>query len=262
MPFEVPRGPELADRRLASVLQVIYLVLQRGVRRDGPTATAGFDPPCVRTPSVSAGSSPGSCRRSRRRTGSSRSSSFKRHERGRGPVRRESPSFFSIRTGRSGTASSSGAGSRRSRARSGSGGRRGPTRSRRRSRRAHARARVAEATDLEPDRYSERLWSPRARRPVSGRRAESRGGDRDGGGAGGRAPRRSTRSDPIRRSRVPPCASRACAASLGSRSSGGGARPSVSCGGRRALTPERAAEQQILLRKAATCDERGRAGGT
>ena len=58
VPFEVPRGAELGAR-LASVLEVIYLDLQRGLRRP-PRATTGCAPPCARTRCGSGASWPSS----------------------------------------------------------------------------------------------------------------------------------------------------------------------------------------------------------
>ncbi len=62
VPFEVPRGAELAAR-LASVLEVIYLIFNE-VARPRP-ATTGCVPRSARTHSASAGSSPSSPPRTR-----------------------------------------------------------------------------------------------------------------------------------------------------------------------------------------------------
>ena len=81
VPFEVPRGAELADR-LASVLEVIYLVFNEGY-----TATAGDDwmrRRSARMPCDSGGSWPSSPRWSPRSTAWWRSWRSRHRDRGRG----------------------------------------------------------------------------------------------------------------------------------------------------------------------------------
>ena len=88
VPFEVPRGAELAAR-LSSVLEVIYLVFNEGY-----AATAGDDwmrPRSARTRCGSGASSPSSPRRSPRSTAWSRSWRSRRRARGRARARRASP---------------------------------------------------------------------------------------------------------------------------------------------------------------------------
>jgi len=111
VPFEVPRGDELAAR-LSSVLEVLYLIFNEGY-----TATAGDDwmrpslcEEALRLGRVVAGSR----QRSRRSTASLRSWRFKRHARAQGPALWGSLSCSWIRTAGAGINSSSIVVSRRS----------------------------------------------------------------------------------------------------------------------------------------------------
>jgi predicted RNA polymerase sigma factor len=100
VPFEVPRGVDRAPR-LASVLEVIYLIFNRATRQRRAITGPGLH--YARTHSAWAASSPSSHRASRRSTASSPSWRFRhrgsRHE----PGLPESPCCCWTRTERAGT---------------------------------------------------------------------------------------------------------------------------------------------------------------